>query len=181
MQRLGKVAFIRNCFSCHNTPNVFNNLSNVEPLGNGNRPDNLVPWGPMVGRAFNIGVSERNAHNLRFTRFAGLDASENPTYEPIVIPLANEDGSINNHVIQTDLGLALTTARTEDIGRFKVPQLRDLIHNAPYFHDNSAATIEEVVEYFNSAQYNNSKDGKRYPIHLSPLERAALIQFLKIL
>lgn len=68
-----------------------------------------------------------------------------------------------------------------DIGRFKVPQLRMLLNNAPYFHDNSAATIEEVVDYFLSDWYNNSPDGRNYPIRLNERERKALIEFLEIL
>ena len=63
----------------------------------------------------------------------------------------------------------------------QVPQLRGLAGRAPYFHDNSAATIEEVVDYFNSAAYNQSKDGKLFPVHLSPQQRADLIAFLQIL
>jgi len=77
--------------------------------------------------------------------------------------------------------LAMTTGRYEDIGRFKVPQLRGLSRNAPYFHDNSAATIEEVVDYFNSDAYNRSRDGRRFPIRLTPRERHDLLQFLKAL
>ena len=48
-------------------------------------------------------------------------------------------------------------------------------------HDNSAATLEEVVDYFNSEFYNKSADGKRFPIHLTPNERADLLEFLEIL
>ena len=62
-----------------------------------------------------------------------------------------------------------------------MPQLRNLAANAPYFHDNSAATIEEVVDYFLSDAYNDSKDGQEFPIHLNANKRANLIEFLKVL
>ena len=34
----------------------------------------------------------------------------------------------------------------------------------PYFHDNSTATLEDVVDYFNSDDYNQSTDGRELPI-----------------
>lgn len=173
----GRKVFQDYCYrSCHNTPNVFNNLSNVEGTGNGERPEDFAPMAPSVGRNFDVGVSERNAHGLRFSRDMG-----GGVFQPIVIPLANEDGSTNEHLVETDIGLAASTGRTEDIGRFKVPQLRNLAANAPYFHDNSAATIEEVVDYFDSDDYNDSKDGMRFPIHLTPSQRTDLIAFLQVL
>ena len=176
-RKRGKKVFKRYCFgACHNTPNVFNNLSNVEGTANGDRSENFVPFGPAVGRAFNVGVSERNAHNLRFTRFVGPG-----DFEPIVVPLANADGSTNMHEVEFDIGLAASSGRSEDIGRFKVPQLRNLAALAPYFHDNSAATIEDVVDYFNSDDYNGSQDGALFPIHLTDQQRDDLIEFLYVL
>ena len=98
-----------------------------------------------------------------------------------MIPLYTMKGTIINYPVAQDIGLAATSGRYEDIGRFKVPQLRDLAKNGPYFHNNSALTIAEVVDYKNSAQYNQSADGKRHPIKLSAKQRANLIEFLKIL
>jgi cytochrome c peroxidase len=175
-QKRGQKVFEKSCMTCHNTPNVFSNLANVEPVGNGERTAVFPAFGPNVGRNFNVGVSERNKHGLRFTADNG-----DGTFETVVLPLANEDGSTNMHTVTFDVGLAATTARSEDIGRFKVPQLRRLKDLAPYFHDNSADTIEEVVDYFNSDHYNHSKDGKRFPIHLNANKRADLIEFLNIL
>lgn len=175
-QKRGKNVFKSQCMDCHNTPNVFGNVWNVEPTGNGERPQNSPNFAPSVGRTFNIGVSERNKHGLRFTHFDGP-----AQFSDIIIPLVNEDGTVKNHKVTTDIGLAGTTGRTADIGRFKVPQLRSLQSLAPYFHDNSADTLEEVVDYFNSDQYNHSKDGKDHPVHLNAQQRADLLEFLKIL
>ena len=78
---LGAAVFARDCFSCHNTPNVFGNRDGALALG----PDGLNPefpsHAPAVGRTFNVGVSERNAHNLEFTRWTGT------AFEPIVLPM----------------------------------------------------------------------------------------------
>lgn len=174
-QRRGQTVFVRNCMVCHNVPNVFNNRSNVDPLG-GVRSNDNPAFGPGVGRTFNIGVAERNANQLRFTRFVDDD-----TFEDIVIPLANEDGSINHHRVTTDIGLAASTGRSADIGRFKVPQLRKLKDIGPYFHDNSAATLEDVIEYFDSPAYNWSRDGRRHPIRMTSQEKRDLLEFLLIL
>src|SRR2546427_11092748 len=48
----------------------------------------------------------------------------------------------------TDPGRALVTGRCEDVGKFKVPTLRALAARAPYFHNGSAATLEDVVEFY---------------------------------
>jgi hypothetical protein len=162
--------------ACHNTPNVFNNVSNVQALGANMRPVTDPAFGPPVGRGFNVGISERNKLNLRFTRDLG-----GGQFAPIVIPLANDDGSMNNVTVTFDIGLASVTARTGDIGRFKVPQLRGVKDAGPYFHDNSANTLEEVVDYFNGDAYARSVDGSKFPIHLNKQERADVLEFLKTL
>ncbi|AUX21940.1 uncharacterized protein SOCEGT47_024380 [Sorangium cellulosum] len=175
-QERGKRVFEKYCMTCHNVPNVFSNLSNIEPLGNGETDVQNPVFGPSVGRTFNVGVSERNRHGLRFTHHAG-----GGRFEPIVLPLVDEDGAVVPFEVTMDVGLAATTGRLQDVGRFKVPQLRRLARNAPYFHDNSAMTIEEVVDHFNSDFYNRSRDGRRFPIRLDHRQRADLIEFLRIL
>jgi hypothetical protein len=175
-QARGRDVFAANCMSCHNTPNVFANISNVQALGDSTRPPNYPSFAPTVGRLFDIGVAERNRLNLRFSHDNG-----DGTFTPIVLPVANEDGTTTNFTITYDPGLGLITGRTLDLGRFKVPQLRGVAQNAPYFHDNSAFSLEEVVDYFNSDDYNNSRDGSRYPIHLNAKQRADLLAFLRIL
>lgn len=169
----GAMVFARECMACHNTPNVFNNRANVKPLGAGSRPVTFPSFAPSVGKAFNIGVSERNKHGLRFTRHVG-----DGEFETIVLSLAEEDGSIREVPVDMDIGLAATTRRVVDIGRFKVPQLRDLAELAPYFHDNSEDSIEGVVDYFLSDWYASSPAGQRFPIHMTQRERADLIEFL---
>jgi cytochrome c peroxidase len=49
----------------------------------------------------------------------------------------------------TDPGRAMVTGRCADIGRFKVPTLRGLAARPPYFHDGSAATLRDVVLFYN--------------------------------
>jgi cytochrome c peroxidase len=51
----------------------------------------------------------------------------------------------------TDPGRALITGRWSDIGQFKVPGLRGLAARAPYFHNGSAATLRDVVQFYSFA------------------------------
>lgn len=175
-ERKGKKLFEKHCMACHGTPNVFNDISYMEPMGHGERPPSFPTAAPAIGRGYDIGVSEANAHGLRFTR-----QMDDGTFQPIVLPLAAEDGTTVNFEVDIDVGLAATTARYEDVGRFKVPALRNLAAHAPYFHDNSVATLEGVVDYFCSDAYNDSKDGSEYPIHLNANKRAQLVAFLELL
>ena len=71
----------------------------------------------------------------------------------------------------TDPGRALITDRWADIGKFKGPILRNLAARPPYFHNGSAATLEDVVEFYNT----------RFRIGLTPAEKADLVAFLRAL
>ncbi|UAJ09919.1 cytochrome-c peroxidase [Glacieibacterium megasporae] len=44
-----------------------------------------------------------------------------------------------------DAGLGEITRRTEDVGRFRTPSLRNVELTGPYFHDGSAKTIADAV------------------------------------
>ena len=48
----------------------------------------------------------------------------------------------------SDRGLIEVTGRDEDEGRFRVPTLRNVAVTAPYMHDGSIATLEEVVAHY---------------------------------
>ena len=60
----------------------------------------------------------------------------------------NPDGT-ETAVDSPDPGLALLTGRAPDVGFFEVPSLRGIRHTAPYFHDNSLNTLQEVVDHYN--------------------------------
>ncbi|MET0389805.1 MAG: cytochrome c peroxidase [Polyangiales bacterium] len=56
--------------------------------------------------------------------------------------------SLANQWFSTDPGRAAITGNPLDFEAFDVPQLRGIAHTAPYYHDNSAATLEEVVDNY---------------------------------
>ena len=70
-----------------------------------------------------------------------------------------------------DPGKALITGKCADIGKIKSAQLRALSSRAPYFHDGSAATLNDVLNFYNA----------RFNINFSAQEKQDLINFLNSL
>jgi cytochrome c peroxidase len=80
------------------------------------------------------------------------------------------------------LGRFLVTGNVMDIGAFRTPSLRDVELTAPYFHDGSAKTLEDVVKFYAKGGNNNpNRDWQLEPIRLSDQERTELVEFLKSL
>ena len=81
------------------------------------------------------------------------------------------------------------TGRPSDIGRFRVPSMRNIEVTAPFMHDGRFASLEDVVEHYNSgieAHENLSallKDGNGDPVRMGfdDRQKAALVAFLKTL
>lgn len=71
----------------------------------------------------------------------------------------------------TDPGRALVTGRCADIGAFKVPTLRGLAARAPYFHNGLAATVEDVLRFYEG----------RFGLGLTASETRDLATFLRAL
>ncbi len=79
-----------------------------------------------------------------------------------------------------DLGRFEITKIEGDKGAFKTPTLRDIARTAPYMHDGSVATLEEVVEYYDKGGTpNDYLDEELFPLKLSADQKAALVAFLK--
>jgi len=102
------------------------------------------------------------------------------------------------HRISSDPGRALLTGfvggppPADDWNKLDVPGLRGIRHTAPYFHNNSAATLEEVVDHY-SAFFDfvqatappgivlpvASTDGSNWNRKPRPEERDALLAYLR--
>jgi len=83
-------------------------------------------------------------------------------------------------------GIAWKDGRLSDDGagegKFKVPTLREVARTAPYMHDGSIATLEDVVEYYDrGGNVNPGLDEDLHPLHLVAEERRALVAFLRSL
>lgn len=71
-------------------------------------------------------------------------------------------------------------------GALKVPSLRNVELTAPYFHNGGQATLEQVVAYYNrggdfALENKDNIDPNVHPLLLTPVEREALVAFLKAL
>jgi cytochrome c peroxidase len=71
----------------------------------------------------------------------------------------------------TDPGWGLVTGRCADVGKFKVPALRALAGRAPYFHNGSAATLDDVIHSYD----------RRFAAGLSARDTQDLVAFLRAL
>jgi cytochrome c peroxidase len=88
-------------------------------------------------------------HSLSLPLNIGVADVTNPLgvgYLP-VITLQNI-ANPNLTVQTTDPGVALVTGKWADIGKIKIPILRGLAARAPYFHNGSAKTLTDVVNFY---------------------------------
>lgn len=84
--------------------------------------------------------------------------------------------------VYEDEGRYRVTGLESDRALFKVPSLRNIELTAPYMHDGSINTLEEVVEHYVSGGENHlNKNPIIEPIDLSIQEKNDLINFLKTL
>lgn len=78
----------------------------------------------------------------------------------------------NGSVVYTnDPGLALITGQCADVGRKLIPQMRALAARAPYFSNGSAATLRDVVEFYD----------QRFSMKLTGQQKEDLTHFLSSL
>jgi cytochrome c peroxidase len=80
-------------------------------------------------------------------------------------------------------GLFERTSKQEDIGKFRAPTLRNIALTAPYMHDGSLATLEEVIEHYAAGgrlAHPNKSIALR-PFKFSSEETQDLIAFLQSL
>ncbi|MGA9423094.1 MAG: hypothetical protein WBW61_12075 [Rhodanobacteraceae bacterium] len=96
------------------------------------------------------------------------DASRRTPDMPLYTLTNNATGE---SVQTTDPGLALISGRWTDIGKFKGPELRALVARPPYFHNGSAATLLDVIDFYDT----------RFNMGLSGPQKSDLVAFLSAL
>lgn len=87
---------------------------------------------------------------------------------------------------ERDPGRFAVTGDEADRGAFKTPTLRGVALTAPYMHDGSLATLEDVVEHYRAGGRAGSVDDPNLDPHVVPLElsdeeAASLVAFLRAL
>ena len=60
--------------------------------------------------------------------------------------------------LMPNLGIFEHTRKPEDVGKFKAPSLRNVELTAPYMHDGSIATLEQVLDHYVAGR-RTIKDG----------------------
>lgn len=91
-------------------------------------------------------------------------------------------------------GIEAVTTNPDDMGKFKAPSLRNIAVTAPYMHDGSIKSLEEVIEHYNAggrtiATGPNKGVGAESPLRsefvrpmeLSAQEKRDLVAFLRTL
>jgi cytochrome c peroxidase len=71
----------------------------------------------------------------------------------------------------TDLGQLLIDGKFDHVGKIKGPILRGLAGRAPFFHNGSAATLDDVVIFYQ----------QRFNLELTDQQQRDLVAFLKSL
>lgn len=86
------------------------------------------------------------------------------------------------------LGRYAVSRELPDMGAFKTPTLRNVEVTAPYMHDGSLESLEEVVQFYNNGGRLEESDpipellsGGIRPLNLTEQEQADLVEFLKAL
>lgn len=113
---------------------------------------NLDKFTESEQRGFDQFKNEKTAkcvacHVLETDNSAGLPLFTDFTYDNIGVPVNQEIRARGHSAV--DIGLAATTKREEDKGKFKVPTLRNIARTAPYMHNGYFKTLKQVVEFYN--------------------------------
>ena len=83
---------------------------------------------------------------------------------------------------QPDLGRFEITRDPADRWRYRTPTLRNVALSAPYMHDGSLATLEEVIAFYDRGGVANpGLDARIRPLSLTPREASDLLAFLRAL
>src|SRR5215468_6621069 len=137
----GSMMYLDNCGTCHDTPNVGNH---------------------SVKAPLNIGIANAGLNSPPALDISGLPVF---TLQCTQGPLAGQT------FVVTDPGRALISGNCADIGKVKGPILRALAARAPYFHNGSAASLLDVVNFYD----------QRFGIGFTEQQKQDLVNFLNSL
>ena len=128
-----------------------------------NETNEFIPAPPFErgGRFQSVGVSEFNdpGNPVRRYRFK------------------NADGTVTE-LASPDPGRALITGNADDPesrNAFKIPSLWGVARTAPYFHDNSAQTLDDVARHY--ARFFKAIS----PIELTEQDQLDMVAYMRLL
>jgi cytochrome c peroxidase len=135
-----------------------------------NETNEFIPIPPRRrgGRFESIRVSERNTLG-------------NPLQEFV---FAMADGT-TKRILSPDPGRALITGKLDldHLNAFKIPQLWGVSNTAPYFHDDSAKTLEDVMRHYKEffAFVTDPRFDGDPAIDLTDQDQQDIVAFMKLL
>jgi cytochrome c peroxidase len=123
----------------------------------------------------NTGVAANHSSFAKMERQI-FDAADNPAeVKRLVDQFSKEEGG-------PELGRIAITYHILDLGAYRTPSLRNIALTAPYFHDGSAATLAEVVRFYNGGGRDNlNREWDLHPLGLTETEQQELVEFLNTL
>jgi cytochrome c peroxidase len=148
------------------------------------------------GRCVSCHVIEQTQALFTNNRFhnIGVAAQRMPTNLDELAVAVNEvkekgtDVAVLSNPKTESLGRFAVTRELSDMGAFKTPTLRNIELTAPYLHDGSLETLEDVVTFYNNGGRSEETDpvpelldGGIRPLDLSEQQQADLVEFLKAL
>jgi len=87
----------------------------------------------------------------------------------------------NGEVFRDD-GRAAITGQVDDRGAFKTPTLREVARTAPYMHNGSLQTLDDVVDFYvRGGRQNPNLDPELMPLKITAAEKTALAAFMRAL
>lgn len=128
-------------------------------------------------KAHPLSESARRGRELYFTDKANCSACHvganltDEKYHNIGIGMDKE---------KPDIGRQDTTGDAKDRGAYKTPTIRNVALSAPYMHDGSLKTLEEVVEWYAKGGHPNpTLSEKIKKLELSDQDKKDLVEFMK--
>lgn len=101
---------------------------------------------------------------------------------------ADVDRTVLTDPAASELGRFAVSEDVTTVGAFKTPTLRNIDLTAPYMHDGSLKTLEDVVDFYNNGGRESENDplseflsGGIRPLNLSDRQKADLVEFMKAL
>jgi cytochrome c peroxidase len=192
-----------NCAACHQAPDfsdfVFHNngVSQEEydaAHGSGAFLNLFIPTNDQRLASFDTYMPASPTHPNASEAFRHAADPNNAAYADLGLwnvylnpDMPNPQGNLVSVVCAVGTDCSVDRGLASTIARFKTPVLRDLEDSAPYFHNGSAVTFDDVVNhYIQMSQLAHSNAMRNAPpefanMSLSQDDLAALVAFLKSL
>lgn len=103
------------------------------------------------------------------------DVLDNPLRSISMLRHYATNGMPNYMAARADVGHYAISKDPADLGKFATASLRELKYSAPYMHNGTFASLDEVVDFYDQG---GGKDSQLKPLNLSKAEKKALVTFL---